>query len=123
MTNIRIKTLRTVFRDWLLGLGLFVVMALGLAADHQTWGPSKAAASGTDWSQPHEMATPSAVQPSAVYFAAMYQSPASTGTAGRMTALAILGLTFSLMFSFNLFIWRHLRRVYALPRRTWRRAR
>ncbi len=120
-TKIRSKTLRQAFRDCLLGIGLFVVMAFGLSVDHQSWGPSAAVASSPGWSQPHEMATPPDAHPDDVFFAAMYQPATAAGTAGRTTALVILGLTFSLMFSFNFFIWRHLRRAYANPRSIWRR--
>jgi len=121
--KIQSKTVRQAFRDWLLGLGMFVVMALGLSADHQSWGPSTAVASSPGWSQPHEMATPAASNKDPLYFAAMYQAPTGTGTVGRTTALVILGLSFSLLFSFNLFILRHLRRVYAIPQGAWTRGR
>lgn len=121
-TTIRSKTVQHAVRDWLLGLGLFVVMAFGLSVDNQSWGPSNAAASSPSWSQLHEMATPATLHPDAGYLAAIYQPSAGTGSAGRTTALVILGLTFSLMFSFNLFIWRHLRRVSAVPRSGSRKA-
>ena len=120
-TKNRTKALRQGFRDWLVGIGLFVVMAFGLSVDHQSWGPSAAVASSPVWSQPHEMATPREAHLDDVFFAAMYQPATAAGTVSRTTALVILGLTFSLMFSFNLFIWRHLRRAYANPRSVWRR--
>lgn len=120
-TKSRSKVVRQALRDWLLGIGLFLALCVGLSFDHQTLGPARAAASSPEWSQPHEMPALAASQPDALYFAAMYQPVAATGTVGRTTALVILGLSFSLMFSFNLFIWRHLRRAYAAPRGTWRR--
>lgn len=44
--------------------------------------------------------------------------------AGLLARISVLGLTFATMFAFNMALVRHLRRVYASPRRNgWRRGR
>ena len=43
----RSRQVRQACRDWILGLGLFMVLAVGLSGDPHTWSLSRAAAS--DW--------------------------------------------------------------------------
>ena len=112
----RSRQVRQAFRDWILGLGLFVVLASGLSGDPRTWGLSNAAASDQT-AQAIDVTSPPGLGAENSMLAAFLQPPAFTAAASRPVAMTILGLTFSFMFAFNLWMWRHLRRVYASPRR------
>ena len=114
-TYFRSRQVRQAFRDWILGLGLFVVLATGLSGDPRTWGLSNAAASDQA-AQAIDLTSPGLSTENSM-LAAFLQPPAFTAAASRPVAMTILGLTFSFMFAFNLWMWRHLRRVYASPRR------
>ena len=113
---------RQAVKDWVVGLGLFVILAAGMSGDPRSWALSSAVASDRAVAQAIEVTSPPSLRAENAVIAALLQPPASMGVANRPVSMAILGLTFSLMFSFNLLIWRHLRRVYASPRRgVWRR--
>ena len=112
----------------MLGLGLFAVLAVGLAGDPRTWSATSAAASDTAITRAIDMTSPPGPAAENSMVAALLRAPAIAADLasgpGRGSAILILGLTFSLMFAFNLALWRHLRRVYASPRRgEWRRGR
>ena len=122
MTTMRARSLRRGLGDWLLGLGLFAVLAVGLGGDPRTSACSTAAASDTVTTRAIELTSPPGPAAENAMVAALLRGPAPLDDPNRVSALVILGLTFSLMFTFNLAIWRHLRRVYASPRRgEWRR--
>jgi hypothetical protein len=68
-----------------------------------------------------ESATPSRIQADAAESRRLVHGTAKT-EAGREQALLLLSLAFAAILACNLAFWRHLRRVYASPRRSvWRR--
>ena len=120
--HFRSRRKRQALRDWVLGLGLFVVLAAGLSGDPRSWALSSAAASDRAVAQAVGVTAPPGLRAENAVIAALLQPSAFSSVSNRPASMTILGLTFSLMFSFNLLIWRHLRRVYASPRRgAWRR--
>ena len=113
-------------RDSFIGLALFLVLAAGLSDDPSRWDISSAIASDPISAQISgqalEMSAPALEQPGHPMpehpmIAAMLQGQRGANAGQTGVAMTILALTFSLMFSFNLAIVRHLRRVYASPRR------
>ena len=113
----RSRQARQVFRDWILGLGLFVVLAAGFSGDPRSWALSTASASDHGFAQAVDVASPPGLRAENAMIAALLQPAGFVGIASRPATMTILGLTFSFMFAFNLWMWRHLRRVYASPRR------
>jgi hypothetical protein len=96
--------------DFAIGAGLFLLLlALSGHLPHLLQ-PNQASAMGL------EVAASGIVRHDRLLMAATgpARATAATFTAG---ALACLGLTFSVLFAFNRAIFRHLRRVYASPRR------
>ena len=68
-----------------------------------------------------EAATPSRIQAHAAESRRLVHGTAKA-EAGREQALLLLSLAFAAIIACNLAFWRHLRRVYASPRRSvWRR--
>jgi hypothetical protein len=111
-------------RDVLLGLALFGLLAaaLGGAADILSL-PRASAADVLAQRALEATAPPGPDTDNAVLNAVIQGTVPTRGRIGP-TDFAVLGLTFSLMFAFNLGLWSHLRRVYASPRRGgWRRGR
>lgn len=107
-------------RDLALGAGLFVVLSLGLAGDPSHGLCSPVSASEGVATAIEAISAGAAGADDAVV--AALTSRAVPARAGRREELFILGLSFAFMFAFNLAIWRHLRRVYASPRRgAWRK--
>ena len=122
MRTLRTRRLRRALRDWMLGLGLFAVLATGLAGDPRTWTATSASAADTAIARAIDVTSPPGPAAENAMVATLLRAPALPIDSSRGSAILILGLTFSLMFAFNLEIWRHLRRVYASPRRgAWRR--
>ncbi len=120
----RARNVRRAVRDWLLGAALFIVLAPGLAGDPRSWNFSSAAAADRVLTQTLDVTSPPGLQAETALVAALLQPATDIGTASKGVALLLLGLTFSFMFTFNLAMLRHLRRVYASPRRgTWGRNR
>ena len=115
-TRIRARNVRRALRDWLVGAGLFVVLAAGFAGDPRSWTFSSAAAADRVLSQTLDVTSPPGLQAETALVASLLQPPASLGAASKGVTLLLLGLTFSFMFTFNLALLRHLRRVYASPR-------
>lgn len=114
--------LRRCIRDFLLSLAVFVALFAVPYGGQGNWAPPKASAADiavVQWLEP----PPGLV----VEFASISALPRPAGYVGgaeRTRAMILLGLTFSLMLTFNLAIWRHLRREYASPRRgVWGRGR
>lgn len=109
-------------RDLALGAGLFVILSLGLAG-HPSHGLCSPAAASEGVATVIEAISAGGAGADDAVVAAL-TSRVGPARAGRREELFILGLSFALMFAFNLAIWRHLRRVYASPRRgAWRRGR
>ena len=122
--RIRARHVRRALRDWLLGAGLFIVLAAGLAGNPRTWDFTTAAAADRVLTQTLDVTSPPGLQAETALVAALFQPPTSLGASTKGVTLLLIGLTFSFMFAFNLAILRHLRRVYASPRRGgWRRGR
>ena len=119
----RLRTVKGVLRDWVMGLALFAVLAAGFSGEPRSWALSSADASDRMIAQAIDVTSPPGLRAENAIIAALLR-PASDGPPNSRAAMLILGLTFSLMFTFNLAIWRHLRRVYASPRRgVWGRGR
>ena len=122
--RIRARNVRRALRDWVLGAGLFVVLAAGLAGNPRTWDFTSAAAADRVLTQTLDVTSPPGLQAETALVAALLQPPTSLGASTKGATLLLLGLTFSFMFTFNLAILRHLSRVYASPRRgAWGRSR
>ena len=115
--RIRARNVRRAMRDWLLGAALFLVLAPALAGDPRNWNFSSAAAADRVLTQTLDVTSPPGLQAETALVAALLQPATDIGTASKGVALVLLGLTFSFMFTFNLALLRHLRRVYASPRR------
>lgn len=98
-------------RDGLVGLVAFAGIVLVVAGGPDGWSVSSAAASAP----PAVLASPQSIGRIATL--------AAPG-AGDVARTVLLGVTFALLFAFNAAVLRHLRRVYASPRRDgWRRGR
>ncbi|MFM9942353.1 MAG: hypothetical protein ACKVP7_22955 [Hyphomicrobiaceae bacterium] len=115
---------RQVLRDLGYGLGTFLLLMAVLGAPSDTWTLSRAsaadhlAARAIAATSPPSAGSENAVLGAVLHGARPLQRPQ------QPTAMIVLGLTFTLIFAFNLAFWRHLRRVYASPRRgEWRRGR
>lgn len=115
------RELRLCLRDFVLSLIVFLAIFAMPSGSQTNWAPPKAAAADITLAQAVET-TPGAVSESTFVLAT--RQPGHSGNAERTRAMILLGLTFSLLLSFNLAIWRHLRREYASPRRgMWGRGR
>ena len=111
-------------RDLVTGLAIFGVLAVALCCDITggTW--TSAAASDAVLSQVLELSSPAGPGPENATIAALVNRPTFTAELARPSAITALAIAFALMFTLNLAILRHLRRVYASPRRRgWRRGR
>jgi hypothetical protein len=111
-----------------LGAAIFLLLpllALGCHAQHPSyrWTFDEAFAGEVIATRAIEVTSPaSPAAENAVVAAALLRPNGVPLHARRVTELAVLGLTFSLLVAFNLAFWRHLRRVSASPqRRVWRR--
>lgn len=115
------RVMRKLARDWALGVAVFIALLAGMSGGSGSW--TSAAASDEALANGIEATyLPNAGSEDAAN--AVLFRPAVGPKPERGRTLILLGLTFSLMFAFNLTIWRHLRRVYASPRReVWRSSR
>ena len=131
-TKFQTRQFRQGIRDGFAGLALFLVLATGFSGHPGRWDVSSAAASDRAAAEAIEMSVPALMQPAFIQpafmqpespmLAAMFQGRPIAAPRRSAAAMTILALTFSLMFSFNLALLRHLRRVFASPRRgEWRR--
>ncbi len=84
-------------RDMVVGLLLFVALAMGLSGDDSFWRISSASAYQLSGLQPEGLVT----------------ADFSLGYPGHATSMVILALTFATMFAFNVGLLRHLRLSYA----------
>jgi hypothetical protein len=112
--------LRRVVGDFLLALALFWAVALGVSnSDHRAHAVPLPAIS-QDARSPD---TPALSRTSAhLAHPGPTASAPRWGETSREQALALLSLAFAAIAALNLAFWRHLRRVYASPRRSvWRR--
>ena len=120
----RSATLWRGLRDLALGLALFIGLVAALGAPPM--GPDTAGFALTDplIAQAVALGSPPGIEAQNAALSAMVRSPALVRASLQPPMLAILGVSFAVMFAFNLAILRHLRRVYASPRRRgWRRGR
>ena len=109
-------------RDLAMGFGLFVVLFVGLCGDLTGGTLSASAASGI--AQALALTSPAGPAADNALIAALLNRPTFTAELSRPSTVAVLAATFATMFAFNLAILRHLRRVYASPRRDgWGRGR
>ncbi|MEZ5850235.1 MAG: hypothetical protein R3D68_06230 [Hyphomicrobiaceae bacterium] len=83
-------------RDMVVGLLLFVALAMGLSGDDSFWRVSSASAYQLSGLQPEGLVT------------AGY----TVGPHGHASSMVILGLTVATMFAFNVALLRHLRSAY-----------
>ena len=118
MVTVQKRMLLDTLRDFLVGLAVFAALCVPFSGQTAM---SSAIASDAVVSQAIEASSPTGVVADNARVAALIRLPvASPGP--HTSTLVILGLTFAVMFTFNLAISRHLRRVYASPRRSaWRR--
>lgn len=106
--------------DMVVGLTIFGC-SLGAVAGLDGWSIAQAAAADPPGSNVAWAPLVLAHDADGAGLAALLQLRDAAGMAARM---AVFGLTFATMFAFNMAFVRHLRRVYASPRRNgWRRGR
>ncbi|MEZ5857182.1 MAG: hypothetical protein R3D67_21500 [Hyphomicrobiaceae bacterium] len=114
------SNLRTGLRDMLIGGLAFVVVSLGVSwagGTKSDWTVSQAAAGEIIASRAIDVTAPAGPQAeNAVVAAAQLRPAADPLLARRISELAVMGLTFSLLFAFNMAFWRHLQRVNAMAR-------
>ncbi len=121
MRTIRSKAFLAGFRDFLASLIVFAVLTGSLSGPNPL-SLSRAAASDRAVTQAIEATSPAGLRAENAMIAALARPTAPAGLTDRGITLILLGLTISLIVTFNLSIWRHLRRVYASPRQdVWRR--
>lgn len=119
MKHRRILSFRQALRDATLGILLFLALGPLVATGAETWSITSAAASGGN-GLPDGLADAIALMPA--------QSASSASLLGHapphVAQILVLATTFAVLFAFNAAVLRHLRRVYASPRRDgWRRGR
>lgn len=118
----RLRLLKLGARDFLVSFTIFMALFSIPAEGQRHWAPPHASA--TDLTAVEKLGP---FQGAVGHVGTAVEAPRPgvvVGRAERTRAMILLGLTFSLMLTFNLAILRHLRRVYASPRRrVWRRAR
>ncbi len=118
----RLRLLKLGARDFLLSFTIFMALFSIPAEGQRHWAPPHASA--TDLAVVEKLEPPYGVVVNVGTAVAVPRPAGVIGRAERTRAMILLGLTFSLMLTFNLAIFRHLRRVYASPRRrVWRRVR
>lgn len=115
------RAVRRAVIDAGLGLGLFLALAVGLLGASGLGLTAASQASAAEMARvaafTGPLATNSAIETAAAKPAILVSQP-STGTdADRTGAMVLLAAVFAALFSFNLAFFRHLRRVYAAPRR------
>ena len=112
--------LRRSFADFALVLALFWAVALTVSGSYSRAHAVPLPAIGRQAVLPGAVAAgPAGLRAAAPPYAAQGSHKAQTG---QPYALALLSVAFAALFACNLAFWRHLRRVYASPRRSvWRR--
>lgn len=113
----RPRRLRRMARDLALGMTLFIGLATLLGMSCDMWSVSPAAAA--DHLAAHAIAATSPPGPgseNAVLGAVLYGAR-PLKLQPQQLSVALVGLTFTVLFAFNLALWRHLRRVSASARR------
>lgn len=118
MSKAAAKRLAVLFRDLLLGLALFFTLSAASAA-------AQGHSLSSLFSKPTSISA-GEQQEDAGRFSGEFEPSATYVRSGKepetRTAMAILAAVFSAMVAFNLWFYRHLRRVYASPRHGgWRR--
>lgn len=118
------RPLRRAFGDAALGLALFVAFTVGLLCAPNLGLTRSTSANAADLARiaafTGPIAVESAVETVAARPAILVSSRAGSATfsadaPGRAMAIGLLALAFTVLFSFNLAFFRHLRRVYAEP--------
>jgi hypothetical protein len=112
--------LRRWIGDFVLALVLFWIVALGVSGSdnraHAVTLPSISQETRLSTAAPLDRASTHAFQ------SAQASSTRQRAQTSREQALALLSVAFAALAALNLGFWRHLRRVYASPRRSvWRR--
>jgi hypothetical protein len=120
------RKLRSWLKDMGLGAAIFLLLpllTLGGQSQSQGWTFDEAIAGEVMATRAIEVTSPaSPAAENALVAAILLRPDGALLQMRRVMALAVLGLTFSLLVAFNLAFWRHLRRVSASPRRgVWRR--
>lgn len=123
MANLRLRSALPRLRDLLAGAVVYVV-GLTLLAGHgggvflgRATAADLLAARAVELSAPPGPGTENAILDAMLEGAATLPAPPSTST------LLVLGLTFTLMFAFNLMMVRHMRGAYGMARRAGVRGR
>jgi len=112
------RELRRGFADFALALALFWAVALTVSGNHSRAHAVPLPAIGRQ-AILLDVGTADPARAAASPYAAESRRKAQDG---QQHALALLSIAFAALFACNLAFWRHLRRVYASPRRsTWRR--
>jgi hypothetical protein len=115
--------LKSWLRDMGLGAAIFLLLPLMAgggqsSSQGQMWTFDEACAGEVIATRAIEVTSPaSPAAENAIVAAALLRPDGALLQGRRVTELAVLGLTFSLLVAFNLAFWRHLRRVSASPRR------
>jgi hypothetical protein len=104
-------------RDALLGFGIFAVLALAICGGIPGLS-NEAAASDALISEALALSSPPGAVTENALIAALVGAPSLAAALPRRIDFVVLAATFALMFAMNLAIMRHLRRVYASPRRS-----
>lgn len=114
------RELRRVLTDLALALALFWAVALAVSGDHTRAHAVPLPVIGVEALHPYAAASSPAVTRAGESRHAA--SSLRKAEASRDLALVLLSLAFAAIAACNLAFWRHLRRVYASPRRSvWRR--
>ena len=124
LRRFKTKSRRAPLRDLVGGLLVFLMLLVACGGPGAPWSLSHASAADQIAARAIGITSPAGPGTENAIFAAVLQGPVATPGRTDPVTMSVLGLTFSLMFAFNLGLWRHLRRVYASPRRgAWRRDR
>lgn len=119
------RRLRSWLRDMSLGAAIFLLLpllTLACPGQGQRWSFNDALAGDVGATLAIEMSSQAGPVAENALVSAALLSSSTLPDARRLTELAVLGFTFSLLVAFNLAFVRHLRRVCASPRRgVWRR--
>ncbi len=115
------RALHLWLRDMVLGALAFVVVSLSLASTGEAplaWNLNQAAAGEVIATRVIDVTAPAGPQAeNAVVAAAQMRPAADPLLMRRIGEMTIMGLTFSLLFAFNMAFWRHLQRIDATSRR------
>jgi hypothetical protein len=124
LTIQRPRRVRQVLRDLGVGLAIFLLLLPLLGVPTDCWSVSRASASDHLAARAIEATSPPGLDSENAVLGAVLFGARPLKLQSQPATLIVIGLTFTVLFAFNLGLWRHLRRVSASPRRgEWRRSR